>query len=422
MNALVIALKDLQILIKDRGALASTFLLPLVFLLVFLGASATAGGNDEEEEGTLVAVPVVNLDPGGEISEPFIDGINQAGGVKVVLYTQDEAEEALSNADIAWMLVIPPGFSSQVTAGEQTTLRFVSRPDVTSLGVLSNQRDTVEQIILGVAQDASLQIHIVRALEQMGDMQAGTPAEPEVFTSERYIAQASSQFERAATRPLVAVEQTRPAGLEAVEEEEGGASTFLAQTAVLFIFLAGGATALSIFEERRAGSFRRLLAGPVTKAELLGGKMLAGLVTMVLQIVVLFAAGALLVDLLGFGRASLGDDPLALVLLSLMMALCSTSLAILLAALARTEGQVRSVSTGVLWVAAIIGGSFFSVYAMPGIVRAIAQVTPHFWANKAYVDLLARGQTLSGIVDELIALAVFAVVFFGVGLWRFDFE
>jgi ABC-2 type transport system permease protein len=73
-------------------------------------------------------------------------------------------------------------------------------------------------------------------------------------------------------------------------------------------------------------------------------------------------------------------------------------------------------------VAAIIGGSFISVYALPAIVRAIAQVTPHFWANKAYVDLLARGQTLSGIVDELIALAVFAVVFFGVGLWRFDFE
>jgi ABC-2 type transport system permease protein len=419
MNALFIALKDLQVLIKDRGALAGTFLLPLVFLLVFIGAGAAAGGG--EEESTLVEVPVVNLDPGGEIVEPFIDGINRAGGVEVVLYTQDEAEELISNADIWWTLIIPPGFSSAVVAGEQVTLRFVSHPDANRLGPVRNTRDTVEQIILGVAQDASLQINIVQALEQMGDMQAGTPDQPEVFTSERYIAQASSQFERAATRPLVAVEQTRPAGLEE-EEEDAGEGLMLAQTAVLFVFVAGGAVAISIFEERRAGSFRRLLAGPVTKAELLGGKMLAGLVTMVLQIVVLFAGGALLLGLLGFGRPSLGNDPLALVLLSLMVAICSTSLAILIAALARTEGQVRSVSTGVLWVAAILGGSIIPVYVLPSFVRAIAQVTPHFWANEAYVDLLMRGQSLSGIVDELIALAVFTVVFVGVGLWRFDFE
>ncbi len=421
MNALSIALKDLQVLLKDRGALAGTFLLPLVFLLVFIGAGAAAGGGGEEES-TLVAVPVVNLDPAGEIVEPFIDAINRAGGVEVVLYTQDEAEELLSNADIWWALIIPPGFSSQVTAGEQVTLRFVSHPDANRLGPVRNTRDTVEQIILGVAQDASLQIHIVQALEQMGDMQGGSPDHPEVFTSERYIAQANSQFERAATRPLVAVEQTRPAGLEEEEGEEAGEGLMLTQTAVLFVFVAGGATAVSIFEERRAGSFRRLLAGPVSKAELLGGKMLAGLVTMVLQIVVLFAGGALLLSLLGFGWPSLGNDPLALVLLSLMVAICSTSLAILIAALARTEGQVRSVSTGVLWVAAILGGSIISVYVLPSFVRAIAQVTPHFWANEAYVDLLMRGQSLSGIVGELIALAVFTVVFVGVGLWRFDFE
>jgi ABC-2 type transport system permease protein len=419
MNALVIALKDLQILLKDRGALIYTFLFPLVFVFIFLGVFSVGGGDDGEEV-TLKELPVVNLDSSGEISKPFIDGINRAGGVEVVLYAQDEAEELLSNTDIWYMLIIPPGFSSQVAAGEQATLRLVSHPDINSLASESNTRDTVEQIMLGVAQDASLQIHIVRALEQMGDMQAGSPAEPEVFTSERYIAQASSQFERAATRPLVAVEQTGPTTVAEEEEEAGG--TNIGTLAVLFVFLAAQSIAVSIFEERRSGSFRRLLAGPVSKAELLGGKMLAGLVTIVLQIAVFFAGGALIAGLLGLGGMSLGNDPLAFVLLSLMVAICSTSLAIFIAGLARTERQASSVSQGILWVAAILGGSLVSIYFLPSFLQAIAQLTPHFWANQAYIDLINRGQTLSGIVDELIALAVFSVVFFGVGLWRFDFE
>ena len=48
MNALNIALKDLQIFFKDRGSVIQLFLLPLLFIVVFSGALAAMGSGEEE--------------------------------------------------------------------------------------------------------------------------------------------------------------------------------------------------------------------------------------------------------------------------------------------------------------------------------------------------------------------------------------
>ncbi len=44
MNAINVAWKDLQILLKDRGQLLMLFLLPMVFILAFSAAFAAGPG------------------------------------------------------------------------------------------------------------------------------------------------------------------------------------------------------------------------------------------------------------------------------------------------------------------------------------------------------------------------------------------
>jgi ABC-type multidrug transport system permease subunit len=44
------------------------------------------------------------------------------------------------------------------------------------------------------------------------------------------------------------------------------------------------------------------------------------------------------------------------------------------------------------------------------------------WALDAYQDLLVRGYGLLGVLPKAGALAAFALVFFGIGVWRFRFE
>ena len=108
MKSLSIALKDLQILIRDRGEVIQLFLLPLLFIIVFSGALG-AFGSDEED--TRLLLPVVDLD-GGEAAQSLLAGLDAAGGVRTELYEHSEAQLMLDENEINRMLVIPEDFTS----------------------------------------------------------------------------------------------------------------------------------------------------------------------------------------------------------------------------------------------------------------------------------------------------------------------
>ena len=240
-----------------------------------------------------------------------------------------------------------------------------------------------------------MQTQLIAGFEQMGAMMQAAPDEVQPFTGERIVAQAESQFERAKTEPLVAVEQKSPDVILAEREELSGSDISVPGFAVLFGFLTAQATAMSIYTEKKIGSFRRLLAAPMSKWELLGGKMLPNLITTIVQIAVIFGAGVLLLPLLGMDAMSMGNDPLAFVALSIMVALCSTSLGLLIAALARTEAQIGGISMVALWLMGLVGGAFIPAFLLGDVFSAIGKVVPHYWAILGYHNLLVRGQTLT---------------------------
>jgi ABC-2 type transport system permease protein len=49
-------------------------------------------------------------------------------------------------------------------------------------------------------------------------------------------------------------------------------------------------------------------------------------------------------------------------------------------------------------------------------------IVPHYWANRALDDLLIRGLGPASIALDLAVLLGFSLLFFVIGLWRFDFE
>jgi ABC-2 type transport system permease protein len=417
MTALHIALKDIQIFLKDRGNVIYLFLVPMVFILVISLAIPDWGG---DQAGEPITLPVVNLDPGGQNVQAFIDGLNAGGGVQVELYDQAEADARLKEWTISYILTIPANFSEDIAAGRPVTLLLVNHP---------NADDTITTSLLravnGVAQEMSLQAQLIAALGQMGDMQAVASSELQAFTPERNLAQAKSQFERSRTAPLVVVEQTKPQELDEAVERPNGVQQNVPGYTIIFVFTVAQATALSIYNEKKVGSFRRLLAAPMSKATLLAGKLIPNYIIGLIQIVVIFGTSVLIFPLLGLERLTLGSDPLALALVSLLLPLCSAGLGILFAAIARTEGQIGGVGTLLLWGMGALGGCLIPLFALENLLGPMVVITravPHSWAIKAYQDLMVRGRVLSDITTELLALLVFAVVFFTIGVWRFDFD
>jgi ABC-2 type transport system permease protein len=413
MNAMSVALKDILILLKDRGQILMLFLVPMIFILAF--SAAFSMGGELEEQVTIV--PVVNLDAGGEMSTLLLENLNQDRGIQTEDYEQAEAEAALNEQRINLVLTIPTGFTDAVEDGNETVLRLRYGAEASDSEV-----QAVMLVIDGVAADLSLETQLVGGLSQMGAMMGDAPPEVQVFTAERIRSQAESQFERAKTAPLVALTAKYPDQITQGREDFSASSLSVAGFAVMFAFLAAQITASSIFDEKKEGTFRRLLAAPLGKQDLLIGKMLPNFVIAILQMVVLVGASIVLLPLLGQEAPSLGNSPLGLILVTILVALCSTSLGILLAAIARTESQVGGISTLFLWVAGLVGGAFIPAFVLGDFLNAIGKVVPHYWAIQAYTDLMVRGQGVTDILPELGVLAGFTAVFFVIGMIRFRFD
>ncbi|NLG26417.1 MAG: ABC transporter permease [Chloroflexi bacterium] len=412
MKAWNIARKDLQIIWRDKGALAGVFVLPLAFVMVL--SVATAGLYNPPAD-VRTRLPVVDLD-NGPAARHLLDTLTKTGGVELVPTTESQALEWMRKRLEGRVLIIPPGLSANLEARVQTTLRLLVHPDWRG-----ERTDAMLRSIDGAARDVAMEAQLLDSFAQVGEMQALNPPEYQVFTPEPVAAQARGQIARAQQDPLVRVTQVRPESLP-VRDDPTPLEQNVPGYAVLFVFLTAQLTAESIYRENREGTFRRLLAAPLGKIDLLVGKLIPNFCVAMLQMVVLFGVGALVLPRLGLGEMSLGSDIAALVVLTVVVALCSTSLGILIASLARTEGQVGGLSALLLWGMGAVGGCLFPSFLFGGLLDAIGRAVPHHWAVQGFLDLLARGRSLSDMGTTLAVLGGFTLAFFAIGLWRFDFE
>ena len=418
MGALSICIKDLQIFVRDRGAIIMLFLLPFIFIvmLAFMGKNIDLEGGSEVEA---LSLTVVNNDPDGQVTQEFLTALEETGKVSVVQGEGTKVDEQLNESTLRYALFIPPGFSADVVAGKQVSLFLKLHPYYEKDQVM-----TIERAVMRAAREYLVLEYLDQGLEQMAEMQAANPDAGDVFSQERILQQVETQKLQAAQRPLITVNEISLA--VATKEDDIDIPQYgqiiVVGMAVLFVFLGSQNTALSLFKEKRLGSFRRLMAAPLSKVSLLIGKLLPNFIISLIQIGVIFLTGAFVIPLLGIEPLDLSSDPFGLLIASFAIALCSTSLGIFIAAIARSENQVGGLSMMVLFLAGLLAGSFVPLFLFPEGLVNIARFVPQYWANQAYYGLIFRGLTLADIWINIIALLVFTLVFFVIGLWRFKFE
>ena len=418
MRVFDITVKDLKVFLRDRGALFMLFLLPFVFILVL----SIAGQNIEfgSSAETLLPLPVVNADPQGESTQSFLAILEDTGAVEIVPGEAANVQDKLNQGNLEYALFIPADFSSRLATGGQVVLQIKLHPNYNEAKAM-----TIERAVTRAAREYLMVAYLDQGLQQMAAMQAANPEATNAFSHKRILRQVDMQKARAAQRPLITTVETTP--VIASEEQADFETPEFGQVivlgmAVLFVFLSAQNTAMSIFQEKRVGSFRRLLAAPVSKTSLLGGKMLGNLILSMVQIAVIFFTGGLVIQLLGVQPLNFGAAPLGIFVTALATALCATSLGIFIAAIARTENQVGGLSTVLLFLAALLAGSFVPLFLFPEGLTNLVRVIPHYWANQAFLGLVFRNQTLVDIWPSIAALLVSALVFFGIGQWRFKFE
>ena len=154
--------------------------------------------------------------------------------------------------------------------------------------------------------------------------------------------------------------------------------------AVLFGFFIALTCALSFAEERRTGTWRRLLAAPVPRWKLLVAKLVPYVVLGTIQVSSLFAIGVF-----AFGMKIAGSIP-ALGVLTVGVAASATGLGLLIASVSSTEKQISSLGSVVILIMGLISGCMLPRMLMPHVMQQIGLFVPHGWALDGYYTLLVR--------------------------------
>jgi ABC-2 type transport system permease protein len=174
--------------------------------------------------------------------------------------------------------------------------------------------------------------------------------------------------------------------------------------------------ATSILSEKQDGTFRRLLVAPLARQALLLGKLVPYYIVNLIQVASMFTVGKLVFDM------NLGQDPLALILLTISTAAAATGLGLLVATMGKTPEQIGGLSTMLALTLAALGGVMVPSFAMPEAMQNIAKVSPHYWALSGFQDVIVRGLSVQSILNETGILFAFGLIFFAFALWRFRFQ
>jgi ABC-2 type transport system permease protein len=195
-----------------------------------------------------------------------------------------------------------------------------------------------------------------------------------------------------------------------------GAEFVVPGSAVQFLFFLAPTVGFAFFREHGWGTWERLRTSAASAAEIVVAKALPMVAIGALQLVVLFGVGFALLDLHVPGSA------LGVVAVSAALLGCVVALGVAITAVARTLQQVSAIGYLGATVLGAIGGALVPFATLPGWVRAIAPVTPQYWAMRGYNALILDGQGFGAAVRPACMLAGFAALFTAVALRRFRFD
>jgi ABC-2 type transport system permease protein len=413
---LSIAWKEIQILMRDRGALAILILFPILLSSVQGGANVMAAA-EGETPSILLQVGLVNGDPGTFGSE-VSKAIQSIDVLEVETFEgNEEAEMKVAKGEIAAAIVIPADFSDKIDAYTTVTIEVIVDPaQPESISIITG---IMNQVVNEVNIWGEVQYGVRAVLEDSGLLEIATPEQMAAIGAQN-LGVIMTRLNEVRRNPAIEVISEDLLG----EVTEGGIMPYLAYIfaayIVLFIFFVVGVCAESIQDEREMGTLRRLVAAPIPRGAVIGGKMLGYMVIPCLQAAILFTIGNLFFDI------PLGRSPEGLIILTIVVAGVSTSMGLLLATLVRSKKQASDFGTLLGFVLGFAGGAIpvapLLMTRMEGPMSILSRIVPHANAIEAYYQLVAENASLMDILPEIGILVVMMMVFLLIAVKYLKFQ
>lgn len=361
-----VARKEIRQILRDRRSFVLILVMPIV--LTFLFGKAL-------ETGELRHIPsvILNLD-GSPESNAVVTAFSTYDEIEIQrqVATLAEAQELLAHGKIKAAIVIPAGFLRQIESGEEAPLQLLLD------GTDNNSAPVVE----GVAQRVIQRYNTERAIKGL------------------WARGVRPDRGRRLIRPVYVQSEIRyNPGRQYLGYVMPGVIGLTLQLLTVMLM------AITIPRERERGTLDQLMASPVTRTEIILGKLLPYFGISVLNVATILFVADRWFDIPVVDRLPL------LLLLCCLFVLTSLATGLLISAVSRTQFQAVQIAVFYVLPVFMLSGAYAPIEAIPDYIRPISYLFPLMYFSRAVRAVTLRAADLVQIWQDVIVLGGFVVVF-----------
>lgn len=430
---LILVRKDFANFFRNRAAVVLTFLVPFVLIWLF---GQVFGVSRRETGPTGIPLAVVEAS-GNPAARRLIDALRAERAFKVITTTAavGGTERALREEDLVPLLrgnavryavVIPAELFGERELGLRLRIYLNQRNDIETqmvLGILQQRiyaqaPQLLGQSLLargrGFVGEENLGAFNRAMAENVARTFGGDPADirRRIEAGDFGLGRLATDGAEGAPVPqLIRIESVQVAGQDV---KSPAATRIVGGWAIQFLLFSLSAAATALFHERDHGIFHRILAGPVTRAQILWSKFVYGVCVGVLQLAILFIGGRIL-----YGIEV--ENHLGMLLLACTVAAAAcTAVGMLIASLVSSPEAANGLATFVILLMCAVGGAWFPVTFMPEFIQQASRLTLVYWALEAFAQVLWADASVLELAPTLLILAGMAAAMLALATWRFN--
>lgn len=425
MNPLLaLARADIAMYLSNRRALAVTLAAPILIAAFF---GAVLGGAPKKP--SRVPVAVVDLD-GSAVSGKVVAAMKADPNFQVEETGEGAAVELVRKGRARAGIVFPAGFGDAAA-------KAMFRPDVKKPAI-DVHYDPSQAVTLSLVKGLLAQ-HATGAVSAAA---FGPGPGSRVLGDTRRDVEGSEDIDEETRRDLLAlfdsVEKlqakdakgggvampgfTMPFETREVAATSGANRRYnafahsFAGMGVQFVLFMGIELGIAVLLMRRLGIWKRLRAAPVTRATLLGSRIVSGTVIATLLMAGIYAAA------IAFFGVRIEGSIAGFAGVVLAFSLLTATFGLLIAAVGRTPEATRGIAIFATLVLVMLGGAWVPTFVFPEWLQSATLVVPTRWAIDGLEAMTWRGSGFDAALAPIGVMLGFSAAFGAIAVRSFRWE
>jgi len=396
-NILLLFLKDFKRKWKNPVVIIGFMLIPFLFTFIF----GMVFGSSEEEALPQVKVLAVDQDQ-SFLSEFLLTALTQ-GELKNMIdirkVDEDEGRALLDRGKASALILIPENFGADVWEGVPREILLLKNPSEQFLPqIVEEITDVATLLFSSLFSVFSGELTTIKRFIDDGEVPDADISSLSIRLKERVKGISKYVFP-----PVISIKQIT---IKDEDEPDGTGITvynyILPAMAIMFLLFICNVVFEDVLKEKEQGTLLRLSVSPMRLSEFVWSKILTS------ALIGMICTSALI--LLGnFVYSISWGHPLLVAAIIICLNILLAGFIALLYSFVKTERQAGALSSSVIIVMALLGGSMMPVENFPPLIQKFSKLTVNYWGLEAFKMAILR-EPLRKVLPVMTGMAAAGII------------